>query len=1271
MNNHSPFASIIIYTSALFLLSQSISTAKTIEPTAYNLNGAVVIENAQCRLEVDTKTGEIKSLTPGTSTLSGKWFEVVLESRADMKPWETWKRGTENPFAGTISHAVASVSKGAAYIHLQWLTQAGMNIKGEIKLRTADKGPLFQLTVSNADETSLVDTIRLPALKGISLDNPDDDWFSYPHTLGTRFRVNGFKPGVKMEDPYPGFMYMQWLDLYDENNGVYIGCQDDYGYSKSLFIGRDNDGKSVMGVSFTGCWIARKGDKWTTPWVQIVSHKGDWRVGADIYRPFAQKAFGPLNPPEKAKEMPTAQCWLAHQASNGDVGKLFEIQQQAPIRTSYLTKSLNTSTPEGWDGFHGSSLEYKDSFKKIRELGGSPALFTFDRAPLMGRPNYADFFTKWVCVGRDGSFEAAFKDMMPSPFDPDFSRARIGEAVRWVRDMGLDEIHYDTEGTCGYTGVVGTGMISGPSYNMKFKQRPNEIPHYFKKLYKETVAECRKYNPDFILRAEHCADFFYPEFTTSTAHFWETSTGSMLLPYNPPYDAQLMPMLFDYTLPQHAVMQMPSVSSSDFWVYGYGMGHGFHGGGPSWCFNPNVRDAESPSGDLLFRYRFYDDEWREYYDFRVGFEEAVIDGRKSDKGIQALVNGQWEKCEFPGPVIAVTHIGGGREVTLGRWYGGDALSPFSKNYTVKVAKPSTINLRIPTAIMNPNVRVYGKSSIIKCKTSVENGFVNVESFDPECFAVEVFAGPEIAMTVPQISEPGKSANISLSVNQVKPEAGTVTVILPAGWNPVKPITIPVEKNFKTIVSVKVPGGIFGRNYPIKAIYQSKSTKRTTAVHLKVLEPLTTVYSFDLPDKQFTNCVDPGKPAQLTIKCINNTPDPAQIDISVNGEGISANETYKVAGMNMVELGNVYGKLNQWIEMGSKAPDNVFIKTIGYVCQGISSKPVQIRVSMNGKPIFKTDAYPRTRIMDLNGEWKLNVTPPGRTNVGGYEGGDALDMQSLTPDIWDGKWRSVTTPFDLKNPSTNTNPWAVYRRLVFIPSEWQGADIWMRLNVVGTGWGKGTMSLIYVNGWPAGRVGQSGDKQLSELLNYGGWNLIAVASYMPDVLRDPYLFVRSVPIPSRIKPYEALPRPDGAFLLMNRRPSGQGLTRPFLQGAPDGDHIRTDRALGSEWQFIHFAISDEFMKEPAAPVEVEIEYLDKGTDMVGLDYDSTDLTAPINGAFKSAPSIPKTNTGQWKKAIFRLEDARFVNREHQGSDFRIYGTKEDLHVRRVEVRYASK
>ena len=73
-----------------------------------------------------------------------------------------------------------------------------------------------------------------------------------------------------------------------------------------------------------------------------------WRAGAALYRPFAARALGPPWAPEYVREMPTAQCWLAHHGSDGDVGKLFEVQQQAPIHASYLMKSLNTSTPEGW-----------------------------------------------------------------------------------------------------------------------------------------------------------------------------------------------------------------------------------------------------------------------------------------------------------------------------------------------------------------------------------------------------------------------------------------------------------------------------------------------------------------------------------------------------------------------------------------------------------------------------------------------------------------------------------------------------------------------------------------------------------------------------------------------------------------------------------------------------------------------------------------------------------------------------------------------------------
>ena len=36
---------------------------------------------------------------------------------------------------------------------------------------------------------------------------------------------------------------------------------------------------------------------------------------------------------------------------------------------------------------------------------------------------------------------------------------------------------------------------------------------------------------------------------------------------------------------------------------------------------------------------------------------------------QAEIDGQWRPCTFPGPLIAVTHSGAGREVTLGEFKG--------------------------------------------------------------------------------------------------------------------------------------------------------------------------------------------------------------------------------------------------------------------------------------------------------------------------------------------------------------------------------------------------------------------------------------------------------------------------------------------------------------------------------------------------------------------------------------------------------------------------
>ncbi|MHB1458460.1 MAG: hypothetical protein ACYC0V_16250 [Armatimonadota bacterium] len=1224
---------------------------------------------------MDSKTGEIISLTPGTSSLKGTWFEIVEEDRAGIPDHKTFIFGKESIFTG--GHATTSFSNkdGISRALVTWRRPSGIVIQGEVMLRPDDKGPLFRLKVTNTTGTNLVDKIRLPMLRGIKLGNGDDDWFTYPHTLGAAFRVNGLKQGQKLEDPYPALMFMQWLDCYDNREGVFIGSLDDYGYNKSLMVGRSDDGRSFMGFNFGGCWIAKKGDSWTTPWVQIASHKGDWRAGADIYRGFAEKAFAVQNAPEYIREMPTAQVWLSYHATNKDAGKLFEIQQQSPIHASYVMKSLNTSFPEGWDGFQGSALEYHDAFDRIRELGGAPALFTFDRAPLMGRPNYADYAAKWTRQRRDGSFDEGFKDMIAAPLDKDFIRARVQEAVRWVREFNIDEIHYDTEATCGDTGEVGVGMFAGPAYNSGLPIRPNEVPHYFKELYNKTLVECRKYNPNFSLRGEDCADFFFPSILTSTAHFFTTS--AMLSAHKVPEDAKMMPMLLRYTLPRYASFLMPSVSSDDFWTYGYGMGYGFHGGGPSWCINPGVREAEQPAGELNARYGFYDAQWREYYDFRVGFEEAIIDAEKSENTTKALIDGKWTSCEFPGPVIAITHTGGGREVTLGQWFHRSETVDFGQRFVgANKLAPRPIRLRMPTKLANPTVRLFGSKGEIPCKPTISKGMIELDIADPVCFAVEVFTGPSITINTEPITQPGKITRIEISIQQPKPIGGTITLKLPTGWQTIKPIRIPAQREFKTAVDVQIPKGIFGRNYPIKAVMQIRTLKRTTACHLKVMEPLSVVYSFDTLDSSKPlglYCIEPGKKARLTVTCVNNTASAGNLELNVSGQQVKGRISEKIGGVQPSELGEPNGALDKWFTGKHGVPGNAMVKTFDFDCVGITSQPVVIQASVNGKQLFKESVYPRVRLMDLNGEWKVRYLHTSNANVGGIFGREFMDFEATTPDVWDGNWETIKTPFTLDKSRWEENAWAIYRRMVFIPASWQGEDIQLRLTSMGgLRWGpEGALNIVYINGWPAGRIGVKGERPLNPFLVYGGWNLFCVISSSPQQLVDPYLFVRKSADPQMLKPSEDVTPPKGAFALLGSRITGQGVAPVFMTGIPEGDYRRTDlKANWIENQYIYFSVADQFIREPKSPVEVEIEYLDDGNGAIGMDYDSSDKTAFVEGAFKAAPEFNRTGTGEWKTHVWTLPDARFVNREHAGSDFRIYGKGTNLRIRRIEVRLTS-
>jgi GxGYxY sequence motif in domain of unknown function N-terminal/GxGYxYP putative glycoside hydrolase C-terminal domain len=103
-------------------------------------------------------------------------------------------------------------------------------------------------------------------------------------------------------------------------------------------------------------------------------------------------------------------------------------------------------------------------------------------------------------------------------------------------------------------------------------------------------------------------------------------------------------------------------------------------------------------------------------------------------------------------------------------------------------------------------------------------------------------------------------------------------------------------------------------------------------------------------------------------------------------------------------------------------------------------------------------------------------------------------------------------------------------------------------------------------------------------------------------------------------------------------------------------------------YFYLKVPDQFRPEPGKMLEIDLSYLDTGSGDIGLDYDSTDIQAPLGGAYKRYPyTVHRMNSGQWKLAQFYVNDAGFGGSENNFSDFRFDNEGDDLLIRAIDVR----
>lgn len=136
--------------------------------------------------------------------------------------------------------------------------------------------------------------------------------------------------------------------------------------------------------------------------------------------------------------------------------------------------------------------------------------------------------------------------------------------------------------------------------------------------------------------------------------------------------------------------------------------------------------------------------------------------------------------------------------------------------------------------------------------------------------------------------------------------------------------------------------------------------------------------------------------------------------------------------------------------------------------------------------------------------------------------------------------------------------------------------------------------------------------------------------------------------------------DYAYVDLGNIGSAVNMTVKTTLPSVDIDGVKALSSDLASWNlYVNCNISDKFLNDLPlyTPVDVTVEYLDRGTGHFMMSYDSHRAQSQFDtyetpGVWRSTDPVKLTNTGEWKTYTFHLEDALFKNRCTNSTDFRI-------------------
>lgn len=244
------------------------------------------------------------------------------------------QKGKKSPVYANDDEPFRVVSSGPETIKKISLNENGLHSSVEVLHRIESLDVKYRFTLEEGSSLLFCDIelnndlhlncsedvvgVGFPQLQGVCIgDRSDDDILVRPNRFGEKIKDPVGKCGTYTRTLlYGGFASMMWMDIYDEDAGLYMAS-----YDRDLMLtaleSTPDCNRKAMNLGMRKYAYIPVGSSWRSNPFVIGVHRGDWHWAADRYREWAESWMAK---PCVPKELKWSDGWYGvHFKANGEI----------------------------------------------------------------------------------------------------------------------------------------------------------------------------------------------------------------------------------------------------------------------------------------------------------------------------------------------------------------------------------------------------------------------------------------------------------------------------------------------------------------------------------------------------------------------------------------------------------------------------------------------------------------------------------------------------------------------------------------------------------------------------------------------------------------------------------------------------------------------------------------------------------------------------------------------------------------------------------------